>query len=137
MSPLAPAFTKTRFLAYLAGIFIAGMISGGLLHSWWAPPKKDRPRDPQQIARHIEERFRSELKLSDEQLVKLRPLLRRNAEAIHDFDLQTVKKIDEYIDRSRDEFIAALTPDQLPRFKEMEAKRKAFMRQKQADSPPQ
>ncbi len=129
MSLIAPT-TKTRFIAYLVGIFLAGLVSGALLHSWWTPPPKSRWREPEQMAKDTEERFRKELKLSEDQIAKLHPMFLRNAQVIHGFDVETMQKIDAYLDRVREELIAQLTPEQAARFKEWETRRKEYFEKK-------
>jgi hypothetical protein len=132
MSPL----TKRRFVAYLAGIFIAGMVSGGLLVSWLGRQQDARRHDPQNLARHMEKRFQTELKLSEDQVAKLRPIIVRDAEAIQAFNLETMQKIEQFLDRSRREFIQALNPEQLERFQKMESDRKAFFEKRMKNRPP-
>jgi hypothetical protein len=131
MSPL----TKRRFVAYLAGIFVAGAVSGGLLVSWLGHQQEARRHDPRNLARHIEKRFRTELQLSEEQVLKLRPIIVRNAEAIQGFNLETMQKIEQFLDRSRPEFIQALNPEQLVRFQKMESDRKAFFAKRMENRP--
>ena len=132
MSPL----TKRRFAAYLAGIFIAGMASGGLLVSWWGHQQEARRHDPRHLAERIEKRVQAELKLSEEQVAKLRPIIVRNAEAIEAFNLETMQKIEQFLDRSRPEFIAPLNPEQLEQFRKMESERKAFFEKRMKNGAP-
>ena len=132
MSPL----TKRRLAAYLAGIFIAGMVSGGLLVSWWNHQQEARRHDPRTLAERIEKRFQAELKLSEEQVAKLRPLIVRNAEAIEAFNLETMQKIEQFLDRSRAEFVQPLNPEQLERFRKMETERKAFYHKRVKNESP-
>jgi Spy/CpxP family protein refolding chaperone len=82
------------------------------------------------MAKDTEERFRKELKLTEEQISKLHPMFLRNAEAIHGFDVETMQKIDAYLDRVRDEFVAQLTPEQAASYKEWEARRKEYFDKK-------
>jgi len=132
MSPL----TKQRFFAYLAGIFIAGMVSGGLMVSWWGHRQDARRHDPRNLAERIEKRFQAELKLSEDQVAKLRPIIVRNAEAIEAFNLETMRKIEQFLDHSRAEFIQPLNPEQLERFRTMELERKAFFEKRMTNGPP-
>jgi hypothetical protein len=132
MSPL----TKKRFIAYLAGIFVAGAVSGGLFVSWLGHQQEARRRDPKYLARHIEKRLQEGLKLNEEQVLKLRPIIVRNAEAIEGFNLETMQKIEQFLDGSRPEFIQGLDAGQLVRFQKMESDRKAFFAKRLENRPP-
>jgi hypothetical protein len=131
MSPL----TKPRLIAYLAGIFIAGTLCGGLLTTRLKPWLASRSSDSQSLAEHIENRLKSELRLDEEQVLKVRPIIVRDAEAIQIFNCEAMQKIEQSLERSRPEFISVLRPDQFERFKKMEADRKAFFEKKLKGRP--
>jgi len=124
------SLSKPRFAAYLGGIFLAGVACGAFLSPHLRAVFPSHASESVGLAEQIEGRLRTELDLSDAQLIQIRPLIARNVEAIQTFHCDAMHKIEEYMERGRPQFVAVLNPAQLKRFEKMEAERKAFFEKK-------
>lgn len=126
----APAATsRTRGLVLLFAIFLLGMICGAALffmgqHSaghfsrWRMGPGMHGPHDPiGHLAR--------ELDLDDEQLAEAREILDRNRRQMH-----------EALERTHEELMELLTPDQRERFGELRLRRHGPRRRVPGPPPP-
>ncbi|MEK7676259.1 MAG: hypothetical protein AAB676_10555 [Verrucomicrobiota bacterium] len=124
--------TKGKIISYLAAIFVAGGISGGVIA--WKEAKQEmfKPPSSKKMCAFFRERLQAELKLSPSQMQRLEPLLEKRVlemEAIHS---RTVQQIDELFRESNEQIARALelTPEQRLKLDEMEKKRAEFMRKK-------
>jgi hypothetical protein len=67
--------TKGKLLGYLAGIFVAGLIAGGVLGFNYGRQSLFKPPPPDRISRSILNWFKTELQLSAEQIHQIEPIL--------------------------------------------------------------
>ena len=114
--------TKGKIVLYLAAIFVAGGVTGGVI-SWresgekkWKPPLTSKG-----ICDSFRNRLRVELGLTPQQLERLEPLLQKRATTMEEIRTRTVKELEELI-RTSDAEIADtlnLTSDQRAKLQEL------------------
>ena len=124
--------TKGKIISYLAAIFVAGGISGGVIA--WKEAKQEmfKPPSSKKMCAFFRERLQAELKLSPSQMQRLEPLLEKRVQEMEAIHSRTVRQIDELFRESNEQIARALelTPEQRLKLDEMEKKRAEFMRKK-------
>lgn len=119
------------------GVFVAGAICGGPLVGRWLRPDGGKPRTgfwPQ-----LTERLEKELKLTDEQKAKIRPIFQRAQEETQQLRRENVKAIAAVMDQMHTQVAAELTPEQKVKLEELQTKfreRADRMRREFRERPP-
>ena len=132
------SLTKPRLAAYLAGIFLAGGISGGFLgHGWRSerPRPRERPA-PEEMAQLIHRKLSDEVGVTAEQWNSISPIITNLTRAIADLDNQNRERIRELITRSDTAVMEKLTPEQKPRMEKLISERHSHRRRSPEKSPP-
>ncbi|MBI4326793.1 MAG: hypothetical protein HY674_16255 [Chloroflexi bacterium] len=124
--------TKGKIILYLAAIFVAGGISGGVIAWKEAKQEMSRPPSPKKMCAFFRERLQAELKLTADQVQRLEPLLEKRVQEMEAVHSRTIGQIDELFRASNEEIARTLglTPEQRLKLDEMEKKRAEFMRKK-------
>jgi Spy/CpxP family protein refolding chaperone len=119
--------TRTKVIAYLAVIFVAGGVTGAVL----VRNDRDHPSrpSPEKFCRKVRDRLQSELSLTPAQVAKLDPLLEKQARRMEEIRTQTVQQLNELIRTSNLEIadVLNLSPEQRSKLDAMEKKRQEFM----------
>lgn len=115
--------TSWKVALYLAGIFATGSVAGWMLGTKTAKEKMLTPPRHEEVARHMSQGLRQELKLSPEQDQKVRVLFERAAAELKtNFD-NYMQKVRQTVSNRAEKIKALLTPEQQARFEEVERKR--------------
>lgn len=126
------ALTKTKVIAYLAAIFAAGVLAGGVAGYTLAKPARSKsawsPPDPGSLARHTLERLESRLQLSPGQVGKIRGIVEQSFAAAQTRSSSHFKEVGEIFRRMNEQIGQHLTPDQRTLFECMERERWERMR---------
>ncbi len=130
--------TKGKIVFYLAAIFVAGGVTGGVF-SWreareknWKPPTSTKMCED--FRRHLQD----ELGLNAGQVRQLEPLLEKRVKAMEDIRARTVQQIEELLRTSDLEIADALklTADQRAKLLEMEKNRHEHFGKGHRGGPP-
>jgi Spy/CpxP family protein refolding chaperone len=129
--------SKRRAIVYLAAIFLAGVVTGGVTgftvgrRSIFRPPPQ-----PREMAPRILEGLKKDLSLTDEQVRQIQPLLQRHCSELGALHSGTRERMAEMIRKSHEEIGQFLTPEQRDKLAALDREREAFFRQKGHGSPP-
>lgn len=96
--------TKGKAVVYLAAIFVAGLLAGGFMGFGFGRRASVRPPSPRIMSAHILNLLKSELKLTDDQMARITPLVEQTSaeiRAIHESSgksvLALIHKCDQQI----------------------------------------
>ena len=114
---------KWKIILAMLGIFVAGAATGAFVALGTVKKMAERrglnqlpaPWSPQQLRRLAEA-----LSLTDEQLKKIRPIVRRNMEDMGRLRQFTAGEMRRNLERLEREISAELTPEQQDKFREMQ-----------------
>jgi len=114
--------TKGKIVVYLAAIFVAGGVTGGVISWRESGEKKWKPPTAKGICDSFRNRLRSELGLTPQQLERLEPLLQKRVTTMEEIRARTVKDLEELIRASDAEIADALnlSSDQRAKLQQME-----------------
>jgi gas vesicle protein len=122
------SFSKLQIVLCLTGIFLAGAIAGGLIGFDVAHERVIAPPQTDVMARHIMQKLRSELKLTDDQAAKIEPIVRENSQAIQAIHQEASEKTFRQIKQSQARFAPHLTAEQQQRLQAMNQERESSLR---------
>ncbi len=112
--------TRRAMIVYLAAIFLAGGVAGGLIGYQLNRRRGFRPPKPQEMAEHIRQRLISRLELTPGQIAAIDPILKNTSREFQDLNMQTRQRMDEVIARSNTAIAEKLSPEQKAKFEVME-----------------
>jgi hypothetical protein len=128
---------KWKLIAGLTLVFLAGGMTGAFVvasqtrHFLIGPYHADRMRD----------RLRIQLRLSDEQVAKISPIIDKTAKQLETIRAETGRRVHETFAEAHREMAAELTPEQRAKLEEIEERhRRWFHRERgphQSPSPEQ
>jgi Spy/CpxP family protein refolding chaperone len=128
---------KWKLIAGLTLVFLAGGMTGAFVvasqtrHFLFGPYHADRMRD----------RLRVQLRLSDEQVAKISPIIDKTAKQLETIRAETGRRVHETFAEAHREMAAELTPEQRAKLEEIEERhRRWFHRERgphQSPSPEQ
>jgi len=130
--------TKGKIVVYLAAIFVAGGVTGGVISWRESGEKKWKPPTAKGICDSFRNRLRSELGLTPEQLQRLEPLLQKRVTTMEEIRARTVKDLEELIRASDAEIADALnlSSDQRAKLQQMERNRSDHFGKGRRGGPP-
>ena len=130
--------TKGKIVVYLAAIFVAGGVTGGVISWRESGEKKWKPPTAKGICDSFRNRLRSELGLTPEQLQRLEPLLQKRVTTMEEIRARTVKDLEELIRASDAEIADALnlSSDQRAKLQQMERNRSDHFGKGHRGGPP-
>jgi hypothetical protein len=117
-------FTKPRIAIYMAGIFLAGGLSGGFTGYHLARHRFFRLPPPQNMSEHILSRFNSDLRLSAEQDIQIKPVVEEACNKLHLIHEKAMEDGGQIMNAMDDKVITFLNPEQTILFKEKQQERK-------------
>jgi len=119
---------KWKLIAGFLLVFIAGGATGVFMtmaighHMFGQHP-------PAVVAQAMKNRLRWQLRLSDDQLAKISPIIDKTASQLSEIRGDTGRRVRDVIIESHREIAQYLTPEQQQRLKEMEEHRRHWMQQ--------
>lgn len=118
-----------KVILAFAGIFVAGLLVGGLVTlrvvKSLAPP---RLGSPEQFSPLLMKRISSKLELTPEQQEKIRPLIARAADELHQMRRTVWTNSQAVMERVDGEIAAVLTPPQKLKFDQMREEQRERVR---------
>jgi len=121
-------FTKPRIAVYLAGIFLAGGLSGGVIGYQAARNRFFRLPPAQSMSEHIMSRFNSDLGLTTEQDTQIKPVVEEACNRLHLTHQKAMEDGGQIMDAMDEKILGLLNPGQKIKFEEMKNERKGFSR---------
>lgn len=111
-----------KIILLLAGIFVTGATTGGLVAVRVCREKLERPRQLPSVEQWTYERLRrlkARLKLTPEQVEKVKPVMRRDMEELGQLRGNFFAASRTIVDRMEKDIAAVLTPEQLQEFEKV------------------
>jgi Spy/CpxP family protein refolding chaperone len=118
---------KRKAALYLAAVFVAGLVAGGMAGLTLARTVAPKP-PPAELAENVRSRLKADLRLSDKQVRQISPIvdeLMQEMQAEHD---QTVERVVRIIRRKHQRMEQFLAPEQRSKFKQIEQEREEAFR---------
>jgi hypothetical protein len=123
------AITKTKFGFYIAMIFVAGVVSGGVIAFRKAQAKSQLP-SMEKVCHRMDGELKSRLGLTEDEFARIRPILEKNTREIQGIHARSLQEIDATIRKHHEELARLLTPGQQQKLVELDAERREFMGQR-------
>lgn len=120
-----------KVILAFAGVFIAGAIFGGALGPRWWDASRMQKRLP--FSERALLRFEEELKLTPEQVEKLRPITKRMEAETHRMRREAAINYRNAMDAFSQEIAVNLTPEQRERFNAMRQRFRARMEKREKE----
>lgn len=129
--------TKSKALTYLVAIFVAGVVTGVLGGYTLSRrnPLRPPPR-PVDMATHIVDRWRKELNLTEDQVVRILPLMHQASAEIQGIQTNSTDRIIDVMDKTDRQIQGLLEPEQAGKFRRQCQERTARMRKVGHPPPP-
>ena len=115
--------TKAAMLAYLAGTFLVGGITGSAVGYRYGRQPIFRPPNPDSMLQHLKDRYTRELSLTEEQQKLLDPIVRQNMADWERSHRDQMKQMQVMIKQGRERIETILTEEQKAKFREAETNR--------------
>lgn len=113
----------SKIVLSLAGIFIAGAVTGALVTIAIAKHEVRRQSDPSQWVELTMHRWKTRLRLSAAQEEKLKPIVEATVDELRTLRTNDLRQTDEIFARAQTRIDPELTPDQRIRLQKMRAAR--------------
>jgi Spy/CpxP family protein refolding chaperone len=117
-----------KVILAFTGIFLAGILVGGLVTLRWGKNVLQRQPMGEQYGPQLMKRLVTELELTPEQQAKLNPIVTAASEELRDLRRSTQRTSAAVLVRMQGEIAALLTPQQKAKFDELAAKQKERFR---------
>jgi len=124
---------RSKAIVYLVAIFVAGLAAGavgGFALSKRAEHRKGHRPDPKEMVDQILGGLTHELKLTEEQVRQIRPLIERTSEGIQSCHQDVGMRIEALIKEGNRRMGVFLTPEQKEKLAEMERQREQRSRKR-------
>ena len=122
---------RWKMFAYLAALFVAGVITGAAVMSRTAANGQTlKVGRTDEISNMIRQKLIITLELTPEQETNFAPLIKKTSEELEASHLDCLKRVSTALDKMHEESRPALTADQLEKLRHVEDERRAMMRQK-------
>lgn len=122
---------KWKLIAGFLLVFIAGGATG-IFMTMAIGHHVFGPHPPNVVAQAMKNRLRWQLRLTDEQMAKISPIVDKTASQLSEIRGDTGKRVRDVITESHREIAQYLTPEQQQRLKQMEERRRQWMQQHHA-----
>lgn len=129
------SLSQSKIVLYLAVIFVAGGITGTVIAWGSAKRKMLQPPSMEKVCSFMEDKLKSRLDLTPEQMAKIQPILNQTACEMKAIHAQTLEQIDRTIQKANEQIAKELNAEQRRKLEEMEIERREFM-QKRLKGPP-
>jgi Spy/CpxP family protein refolding chaperone len=118
---------KWKLIAGFLLVFIAGGATGVFVTMTIGHHFMFGPHPPGQAAQAMKNRLRWHLKLTDDQMTKISPIIEKSGAQLEQIRGDTGKKVRETIVQAHREISQYLTPEQQERLKQMEEHQRRWM----------
>jgi hypothetical protein len=127
--------TRGKALVYLVAVFVAGLAAGAI--GGYAVGKRPPgpPPDGQKMTERILAGLRAELRLNEEQVRQIRPLVEATGNQIHAVHEDVGNRIDAIIKEGNRRMEAFLTPEQKKKLEVLEKQHDARFRKHPGPGP--
>jgi Spy/CpxP family protein refolding chaperone len=112
-----------KVVLYLAAIFIAGGITGSFVTLQTLKHMIHKHRNPENLCAMVMKRLESELKLTPEQVQKIKPIVDQSVRELEAIRSKTISQSSQVISRSEEQIAQELTPEQQKRFQKIQQER--------------
>lgn len=130
---------KWKLIAGFFLVFIAGGAAGVFVTMTMGHQFMFGPHQHGFVAQTMKNRLRWQLKLTDEQMTKISPIVEKTAAQLEGIRGDTGKRVRDVIVESHREISQYLTPEQQQRLKQMEERRRRWMQHRgmrRGNAPP-
>ena len=124
------ALSKRKLAAYVLGIFLAGAGSGALIGWQVCRHTPVAPLSPTEIGARLRTRFQSQLALTPDQVQKIDPMIGQAMRRVQAIRQETANSVFANVSNLHEQMLTVLTPEQRPKFEELERARRDYLRQK-------
>ena len=124
------SLSKRKLAAYVLGIFLAGAGSGALITRQVCNRTPVKPLTPEEIGARLRDRFQSQLNLMPEQARKIDPMIEQAMRRVQAIRQETANSVFANVSNLHGQMLTVLTPEQRPKFEELERARRDYLRQK-------
>ena len=124
------SLSKRKLAAYVLGIFLAGTGSGALITRQVCNRTPVKPLTPEEIGARLRARFQSRLNLTPEQARKIDPMIEQAMRRVQAIRQETANSVFANVSNLHEQMLTVLTPEQRPKFEELERARRDYLRQK-------
>ena len=118
---------KWKLIAGFLLVFIAGGATGVFMTMAIGHHFMFGPHPPGQAARAMKNRLQWQLRLTDDQMTKISPIIEKTGAQLEGIRGDTGKRVRETIAEAHREIAQYLTPEQQERLKQMEARQRHWM----------
>jgi len=115
--------SKSRAIIYVVGLFILGALAGGFAGYSAGKERSFRPPKSEEMVAHIQRKLTERLKLTPEQSAAILPFIKKECDAIGQMQKECSRRISDFINASRKDLIAILTPEQRLELEAMDKER--------------
>ena len=116
--------SNRKAVLLVLAIFVVGLAGGAAIGFTYAKRSGFRPPQSRDMASHMRDRLRDDLKLSDEQLKNIDPILEETAAEMKEIHGSTMERISAIMKKKNDRIKEFLTPEQAAKMDEMEKERR-------------
>lgn len=128
------SITKTKLVAYLSAIFVAGAVSGGVV-GWKKGRNKPAPAASiEKVCRSVEDRLKKSLELTPDQVGMIQPILDQAAHKIKKTHTRCLWEIEQVLVWRSEEIAKHLTSGQITRLEEFDLERRRNKEQTSKDA---
>jgi Spy/CpxP family protein refolding chaperone len=131
------SLTQSKIILYLAIIFVAGGITGTVIAWGSAKRKMADPPSMEKVCSSLQERLKTKLELTPDQLKKIQPILDQAAQEMQAIHGKTMEQIDQTVRRTHEEIAKELSPAQKKKLAELDSERCEFMQKRLNRGPSQ
>jgi Spy/CpxP family protein refolding chaperone len=110
---------KWKLIAGFVLVFVAGVIAGAALGGWYAQHLFFEFHHPRMIGARMKEQFRSELRLTPEQMAKISPIIDKTDAQLQEVRRDTARRVRDIWMNAHQEIAANLTDEQRQKLQEM------------------
>ena len=126
---------KWKLIAGFILVFVAGGISGAFLGGLYARHLFFGFHHPEQIGARMEERLRTELNLTPEQVAKISPIIDKTALQLREIRQETARNVHETIAEAHRQMAVNLTDEQRQKLQQIEERHRRWRHRRFNGSP--
>ncbi len=115
---------------YLAAIFIFGGITGSFVTLQTLKYMVHRHRNPENVCAIVMKRLESELKLTPEQVQKIKPIVDQSVRELEAIRSKAISQSSQIISQSEERIAHELTPEQQKRFQKIQQERRKHFKER-------
>lgn len=125
--------TKSKVIAYLIVIFIAGGATGAVITLKGARERDVEAPSLEKTCNRLQDRLVSKLGLTEDQVAKLQPVFDETAEALRKVHFKALCDTDHILRRAHERIAKELTPEQQAKLAEFDEKRTEWLKRRDID----